>query len=81
MLADPQTKTMQPTRLLEALANNDLDFEGTAEVQVTKMMKQKQRAAAKKKGENETPSYSELDAGAQVDIRILSLMLVHKPSI
>ena len=43
MLADPLTKVMKPTRLLEALETGRLTFEATAESQLTKLRKQKIR--------------------------------------
>ena len=47
MLADPLTKNMKPNRLLEFLDTGVLDLEPTPESVVAKMMKQKQRQAAK----------------------------------
>ena len=45
MLADPMTKFMQPTRLLKALESCVVDLSPTAETQLQKMLKQKQRAS------------------------------------
>ena len=47
MIADPLTKNMKPKRLLEFLDTGLLDLEPTPESVVSKMLKQKQRQAAK----------------------------------
>lgn len=58
MLADPLTKGMKATRMLEALKSGVLDFEATDEAKMQKMLKQKQRAkktAEKSEGLDGTP--------------------------
>ena len=44
MLADPLTKSMKADRLEQALSTGVIDLEPTAESQMKKYMKQKQRA-------------------------------------
>ena len=49
MIADPLTKKMKPTRLIECLQSGILSLELTKEAQMSKLMKKAQRAAKKEK--------------------------------
>jgi len=51
MIADPLTKKMKPTRLIECFQSGHLSLEPTKEAQMSKLMKKQQRAAKKEKKE------------------------------
>eukprot|EP00439_Symbiodinium_sp_Y106_P083063 s1580_g22.t2 len=53
MIADPLTKVMEPTKLVEALKTNTLDVEQPLESVVKKRAKQLQRRSTKKEEDNE----------------------------